>query len=190
MPRRRMQSTFKLAAQIGFFDEYPVLPDGVDPQLMMSRADRPQPFFLVCEKDSMIVQMTGHARVEFKDSSVLYMATRPGDFVYVPARTPHRIVPQESSIFYRYKAEHAGLEAVAWYCAKCNEPLHRMCWDTAEELPQEGYARAISEFNDVESLRTCKECGSVHPLADVAGNNWSAITKELRSAGNESDDDW
>ena len=41
MPRRRMQQTFKLAAGVGFFDEYPVLPDGVDPQLTMSRADRP-----------------------------------------------------------------------------------------------------------------------------------------------------
>ena len=190
MPRRRLQQTFKLAAQIGFFDEYPVLPDGIDPQLMMSRADRPQPFFLVCEKDCMIVQMTGRVRVEFKDASVLYMATCPGDYVYVPARTPHRIVPQEGSIFYRYKAEAAGLEAVAWYCDACGEQVHRVTWDTAQELPQEGYARAVSLFNGAESFRRCKTCGTAHSPVDVAGNNWNAIAKELRSAGNENDDDW
>jgi 3-hydroxyanthranilate 3,4-dioxygenase len=190
MPRRRLQQTFKLAAQVGFFDEYPVLPDGVDPQLTLSRADRAQPFFLVCEKDSLIVQMTGHAHVEFKNSSVLSMATCPGDFVYVPARTPHRIVPAEDSLLYRYKAERAGLEAVAWYCQNCGEQVHRVTWDAADELPQEGYVRAVSEFNASESLRTCGKCANVHPPVDAAGNNWHRIATELRTPVDPDNDDW
>lgn len=190
MPRRRLQQTFKLAGQVGFFDEYPVLPDGIDPQLTMSRADRPQPFFLVCEKDSIVVQMTGRGQVDFKDASVLSVATSPGDFVYVPARTPHRIVPQEASIFYRYKAEHAGLEAAAWYCEGCGKQVHRVTWDTAVELPQEGYLRALRQFNESELLRRCMQCGRAHAPVDAAGNNWDAIAQEIKGADKADDDDW
>lgn len=190
MRRRRMQQTFKLAAEVGFFDEYPVLPGGIDPQLTISLADRPQPFFLVCEKDTIIVQMTGRARVEFKKTSVLFVATKPGDFVYVPAGTPHKFVPDEDCIFYRYKAEHAGLEAVAWYCESCGQEIHRVTWDTTQELPQEGYSRAISEFNEMESLRKCKACSRVHLPADAQGNRWVSIAKELRTSSDENSDDW
>lgn len=188
MPRRRMQQTFQLAEQAGEYDEYPVMPEGVDPQLTLSQNTRPQPFFLVCQKDSILVQMSGRAKVEFRSSGVNFFFANPGDFVYVPAGTPHRILPQERSLHYRYKAEQAGLEAVAWFCEGCGGEVSRVTWDTAQELPQEGYLRATEEFNANAAARRCK-CGAEHPPVDISGNRWREIAHELRSTQDE-DDDW
>lgn len=189
MARRMLQQTAKMAKTVGPFDEYPVIPDGISPQLMMSRNDRPQPFYLICEKDTLLVQMSGVGRVEFKDSAMNFTPTSPGDMIYVPARTPHRTVSNEDSIIYRYKAEQAGLEGVAWYCENCGSEVHRLVFDTATELPQEGYSRAVEAFNRDETLRTCGTCNTVHPTVDASGNNWAAIAKELRSADDDEDDD-
>src|SRR4051812_24014843 len=105
MARKRMLNTFKEAEAAGPYDEYPVLPADIDPQLHLSRNDRPQPFFLVCEKDTVLVQMAGRARVELRESSVLWWDVVPGDFLYIPGGTPHRILPDGVTVHYRYKAQ-------------------------------------------------------------------------------------
>lgn len=189
MARRKLQQTDKLAQTVGAFDEYPVMPEGVSPQLMLSRNNRPLPFYLICEKDTIVVQMSGTGRIVFKDSPMNHTATVPGDLVYVPARTPHRLFTEVDSLIYRYKAENAGLEGVAWYCDGCHAEVHRLVFDTATELPQEGYLRAVTGFNADPALRTCQSCGTVHPVADASGNNWSAIAAELRQGEGDDDDD-
>src|SRR5437868_1496435 len=97
MERKRMFQVFKEARKAGPYDEFPVLLEEIDPQVYLSRNDRPQPFFLICEHDSVLVQMSGEGMVELKDAPVLYYTTEPGDFVYVPAGTPHRVVPRTES---------------------------------------------------------------------------------------------
>jgi len=180
MPRSRMFDTFREAPAFGPFDEYPVLSPGVDPQLHLSRNDRPQPFYLICGKDSVLVQMSGGATVHFKLSDVLRYRLRTGDFVYIPAGTPHCIVPEGIALNYRYKAERAGLEGVAWYCPRCDAEIHRDVWDTEVELPQEGYARASAAFNRDPALRACPACGVEHPPLDLHGFRWTDIARELR----------
>jgi 3-hydroxyanthranilate 3,4-dioxygenase len=180
MGQRRGFKTFDEAAKAGPYDEYPMFPPGTDPQLCLSRNERPQPFYLVCSKDSVLVQMSGEGRVEFKDSPLLRCALEPGDFVYVPAGTPHRIVPASECVQYRFKAEHAGLEGVAWYCEACGTELRRDEWDTAELLPQEAYLRHCEAFNADRARRTCAKCGAVHPPVDISGNRWAKIAAELR----------
>lgn len=46
MERKRMLQVFKEARHAGPYDEFPVLLEEIDPQLFLSRNDRPQPFFL------------------------------------------------------------------------------------------------------------------------------------------------
>lgn len=181
MDRRRMLNAFKAAAELGPYDEFPVLPAGINPQLYLSRNNRPQPFFLVCERDCVLVQQAGTARVFFKDTSVLWHDLGPGDLAYITAGTPHRFVPSTESLVARYKAEPAGLEGVAWYCERCGQELERVEWDTSEELPQEGYARACEAFNADDQRRTCGACGHVHPAIDLDGFRWRAIAAELRA---------
>lgn len=179
MARKRRFNTFKEGAKRGEYDEYPILTPGIDPQMHLSRSSHQQPFYLICEKDTVLVQMTGYGTVELKDSSVLYHDVKPGDHVYLPAGTPARFTPNEDSVQYRYKAEDVGLEGVAWYCESCGEELKRVVWDTANELPQKGYLRSCEAFNASEDDRRCQSCGSEHPKIDLDLYRWSEIAEEL-----------
>ena len=179
MNRSRALSIFQEAKAAGPYDEFPVLPPDIDPQLHLSRNDRPQPFFLVCEHDCVLTQMSGRATVFFKDANVLRFALRPGDFVYVPAGTPHRIVPDTESIQIRYKAREAGWEGAAWYCDQCGAELWRSEFNTAEQLPQTGYLQSCEAFNQNSAHRTCTGCGALAPTIDLNGFRWRDIVTEL-----------
>ena len=164
-----------------------MLPDDVDPQLHLSVNDRAQPFYLICEKDCVLVQMSGSGVVSFRGSAVTSFPSVTGDFIYVPARTPHRIVPTERSIQYRYKAQNPGYEAVCWYCEHCGERIGIQAWDAAVELPQEGYLRACETFNADEERRRCG-CGQVHPPIDLTPYRWAEVAAQLRSKAAASDE--
>jgi 3-hydroxyanthranilate 3,4-dioxygenase len=180
MERKRMLHAFKEARDAGPYDEFPVLPANVDTQIHLSRNDRPQPFFLICEKDTVLAQLSGQATVEFKQASVLYHTLEPGDHVYVPAGTPHRVVPRSESVQLRYRSNAPGLEGVAWYCPACGAEVWRAEWDTAEELLQEGYWRACQAFNADAARRRCRGCGAEHPAVDLDGIRWPAVAAALR----------
>jgi len=181
MQRKRQVDVFEAARTAGPYDEVPLLPAEIDPQVYLSRNDRAQPFFLVCEHDSIIAQLAGRAHVEFKDSSVLSFQAGPGDHVYVPAGTPHRVLPETESIQLRYKARDAGWEAVAWYCPACGTEVHYDEWDTASELPQAAYWRACQAFNGDAARRTCPRCQTAHPPVDLDGVRWPSIAAALGS---------
>ena len=164
MPRKKTFQTFREAKKGGPYDERPMLPDEIDVQLHLSRNDRPQPFYLICEKDTLVAQLSGSGRVEFKGTDVRGFALEPGDYVYVPAGAPHRLVPEGECVHVRYKAHRPGLEGVAWYCAKCDGEIHREIWDTAATISQDAYAAACGRFNADTALRTCKACKTVYPV--------------------------
>ncbi len=186
MPRKPRFAAFDEASRRGPYDEYPMLPAGVDPQICLSRNDRPQPFFLICEHDTVLVNMSGTGRVEFPAGPVRYHPVVSGDFVYVPSGTPHRMVPESECVQLRYKAEHPGLEAVAWYCEGCGAELAREVWDTAVEIPQEGYLRACQRFNTDAVRRTCASCGRIHDGIDLSPYRWEAVAAEVREDMEES----
>jgi len=190
MARKRMLDTFEAAKGAGPYDEYPVLSAGVDPQLHLSRNDRPQPFHLTCEKDTVLVQMSGKATVEMRDSPVLRFNLVPGDYAYIPGGTPHRIIPSEPSILYRYKAEHSGLEAVSFYCETCGQLMFRDTWDTSEEMPQAAYLRIVETFNKEDALRHCAACSITHTPIDLTGYRWRQIVDELNAAPSETESAW
>lgn len=180
MARKQRFATFDEAAKRGPYDEYPMLPAGIDPQIHLSRNDRPQPFFLICQHDTVLVNMSGEGKVEFPDGPVRYHPLVPGDFVYVPSGTPHRIIPDGECVQLRYKPEHPGLEAVAWYCDGCGAELAREVWDTALEVSQEGYLRACRDFNATADRRKCAECGHTHDEIDLAPYRWEAVAAEVK----------
>lgn len=182
MDRRRMLHTFKTAQDVGDYAEVPVLPTSVDPQLFMSRNSNPQPFHLICAKDTVVAQMSGTAVMYLKGSSVNRFTMTVGDHVYIPAGTPHRIVPSEESVQLRYKPRLAGLEGVAWYCPGCDRELHRVEWNTAETVSQQVYYDACIAFNADESLRRCTGCQAQHPLIDMEPfTAWQPLAEQLRA---------
>jgi hypothetical protein len=175
-----MFQAFKAAGEAGDYTELPMLPAHVDPQIYLSRNSVPQPFFLVCGKDTVIAQLSGQARLQLRDSSVNTFALGPGDNVYVPAGTPHRIVPLTEVVQLRYKAGKAGLEGVAWFCDDCGLELCRAEWDTAEVVSHRAYYDACRAFNDDPQARACRRCGAEHPSVDLDRfTAWLGIAKEL-----------
>ena len=127
----------------------------------------------------MIATLSGEGRVAFKDSRVIRHTHETGDFIYVPAGTPIRILPDSPSIQYRYKGAEAGLEGVAWYCEECGHEIYREVWDTAEEVSQAAYRRIPLEFNDRAPRRKCRGCGKVHPKVDTEGLRRDSILATL-----------
>ena len=180
MPRKRMLLTFKEALARGPYDEFPVLPEEVDPQLHLSRNDRAQPFFLECGKDTVIVQMSGTGQVEFRDASVNVFDLEPGDHVYVPAGTLHRLLPADVSITYRYRARLPGPERLIWLCERCGSEVFRHAYDGDAIVVQLAYADGCDAFN--AEPRTCGNCGTTHPPVDVRPYRWREVAADVASA--------
>jgi len=179
MARNLMVFSFAAAAQAGPYDERPMLPDSLDLQVHLSKNDRPQPFYLICEHDTVLFALSGTGHVEYKDASVLRHSYEIGDHLYVPAGVPHRIVPASETIQYRYKLPETELEGVAWYCQGCGRELYREVWELTAELPQEAYLRIAQAFNADAKRRTCAGCGTVEPPVDLKPYRWAELAREL-----------
>ncbi|HLT35416.1 MAG TPA: hypothetical protein VK034_04000 [Enhygromyxa sp.] len=181
LARKKTFVVFNEAPKLGPYDERPMLPDSIQTQVFLSRNDRPQPFHLICEKDTLIAVFAGTGAVHMQLTSVRSFPLEPGDHVYVPAGTPTRLVPSSESIIMRYKAQHPGLEAVAWYCESCETELFRHTFDTAKTCSQAGYLDGCRAYNEDAGRRKCSSCGREHPAVDLAGYRWEQLAEQLAS---------
>jgi hypothetical protein len=179
--RGRYQNVFELALEVGPWDERPVAPPFADPQVYMSRGSGAQPFFLICAKDTVVMQITGSADVQFRYTGLRHTRLEIGDMLYVPAGTPCRIEPREESIHLRYKAINPGLEGAAWFCPSCDAEVWRYEFDAELAPVHQGYLDACRAFNAEPRHRTCGVCQAVLPAIDIAGYRWAQIAEELRT---------
>jgi hypothetical protein len=180
LDRERIVALFEAGADAGPYDELPLIPSRIDPQVSLSRNDRPQPFFLACSADSVIAVVAGTGTVEFRWSSVNTFGLEPGDHVYVPARTPHRISAAVDMVQLRYKARPAGLEAIAWFCDRCGSEVHRVTYDADVTIPQSVWAEATQAFNADPAMRRCS-CGTEHPPLDLTGMRFDEVAEAIRA---------
>ena len=185
LERKKTLNVFKEKHKAwGSFDEYPIGPPGTDPMPCLSRNRVAQPFFLVCDEDQVLIQMSGEGELELRDVEPSSMTLGPGDTVYIPARTPSRVVPRRESVQIRLKAEPRGREAVAWYCG-CGALVHAR--ELGDGIAQAEYLAAVRAFNDDVALRTCAGCRAVHPIAELGDIAWAevaaAIHAETEDAG-------
>ena len=65
---------------------------------------------------------------------------------------------------------------------KCGAELWRSEWNTAKQLPQNGYWKSCEAFNDEVAHRTCAGCGTMTAAIDLSGFRWRDIAAELSSA--------
>jgi 3-hydroxyanthranilate 3,4-dioxygenase len=175
MTRRRMINALASADQFGDYEDVAVMPEDTDPQVYLSRNRLPQPFHLLCEKDTVLSALSGAAYVHLRDNSVLRFRMEVGDHVYVPAGTPHQIVPIEEGVMLRYLGRNPGRHGAAWYCGSCDAEVRRYEWQHDNDTPSARfYAAACARFTADEAARTCPKCGTVHDGIDLAAYNWSA----------------
>ena len=154
LTRKKLVQVFDATKECGPYDEMPVLVDGRDPQVHVSRNDRPQPFFLIARPTRCSRRFRARRRsTSSTRRCVITVWSR--EISCTCPRAPRRIRPDEPSIHVRYKAEHAGLEAVAWFCPSCGAEVHREEFDAEEELPQDGYWHTCHAFNADVDRRRC-----------------------------------
>ena len=161
----------------GSFDDFPVIPKGVEPSPHLSRSSSPQPFYLVTSKDEVLVTMSGEGEVRFHDPEQTVLTIGPGDVVYLPARLPARIVPHSEMVQVRLKDAPPFTEAVAWFCESCGSLLHKV--EFTADVPQKEYWAAATEFSADMALRTCGWCGDVAEPLDLTDFAWSDIAEVL-----------
>ncbi|MBN1209671.1 MAG: hypothetical protein JXB05_32785 [Myxococcaceae bacterium] len=181
LPRKKTFVVFREAGKLGPYDERPMLPDSTQTQIYLSRNEGPQPFYLICEKDTLVAVFSGTGRMELELTSVRSFPLEPGDHVYVPAGTPTRLFADTESVIMRYKASQPGLEGVAWYCESCRTELYRYVFDTARSSSHEGYLTGCRAFNQDEARRRCSACGWVHPAIELGRYRWEELAGQLRS---------
>lgn len=177
--RGRIHFLFNPELDVADYDDLPLLPADIDPQMHLSLNSHPQPFWLACEKDVVLANLAGRAEIQFRDPHISQYPVEEGDYVYVPARTPHRILPEGGALQMRYKAAAPGLEAAIWYCEGCGAEVWRHEFDTAGTPSQRGWQEAVDTFNGDVSLRSCGACDAEHPPADVTGTRWSDVADAL-----------
>ncbi len=179
--RRKTLNVLKeVALAHGSYDDFPVAPAGVDPAPHLSRNTVAQPFWLVTQKDELLVTMSGEGQIRFKDADRTVMQLGPGDVAYLPARTPSRIIPDGEMVQVRLKALPPFTEAVAWYCERCDELLHSETFTA--EVPQRAYWNAVAAYNSSVQLRTCSSCGHVNPEAEIGDISWNSVAEALETA--------
>ena len=185
MIRKRTFTVFRESLHSRDYDERPMLPDDIDIQVHLSRNRLQQPFFLMYDKDTLLAQISGTGRIEFKGVNVAWFRCGPGDYIYLPAGVPHRYRPEAESVQLRYRPMNVGHEGVAWFCVGCDTELHREEWDCGESNSQEMYFSSCTRFNDEDSLRRCHGCGATHPPIDTAPYQWSELAREMRTESME-----
>jgi hypothetical protein len=176
--RKSSLNLFRDKANYSSYGEAPLLREDAEPQVHASLNSVDQPFYLICQKDTVLASVSGKAQVRFQDASVRYFDLEPGDFVYVPGGVAHRIACSEDSLHLRYKARIAGLEAIAWFCGECQHEVDRYTWDTANESIQSGYLRGTTRFNESAARRTCPDCGTLHPEVDLQPFQWKQMMED------------
>lgn len=182
LERKKTLNVFKDAEHAwGSYDDYPVGPKGTDPMPHLSRNRIPQPFFLVCEEDQVLIQMAGEGAIFFREMAPSEMRLAPGDAVYIPAGVPSRLVPDGENIQLRLKAEPPGREAVAWYCAGCGALVHARDLESGpgSSIVQEQYWNAVQTWNGDEALRICQGCKAVHPASDLGDIAWRDVAAAI-----------
>jgi 3-hydroxyanthranilate 3,4-dioxygenase len=52
-------------------------------------------------------------------------------------------------------------ESLLWFCERCHAPLHAVTMHVADIETE--LRAAIEQFDATVALRTCRQCGYVHP---------------------------
>ena len=180
MPRKRTFHTFREAQKLGPYAEMPMLPEDIQVQVRLSRNDRDQPFFALFAKDTMLLSMSGAGKVAFRGTSIHDFSLEPGDCIYVPAGTPHRLLHEKESVVLRYVPQSPLVEGVAWFCEGCDKELYRQIWNTAECVSAQAHMGACIKFNADETLRTCKHCAQSHLPINLASFKWDEVAQQSR----------
>ena len=127
--------------------------------------------------DEIFCQLKGDIVVRYVDADGRRReaSVREGEVMLCRAGTPHCPVRPAGTwgLVIERKRRPDELDRLAWFCECCEAKLHEVsfsCQNIEVEL-----RAAIERFNDSESLRTCKACGTVLPVPSSAAGDGSRV---------------
>ena len=86
-----------------------------------------------------------------------------GEIFYLPPKVPHspqRLASTVGLVIERKRLAHEK-DGLMWFCPKCHHKLHEEYFHL--ESIEDQFPPVIQGFLGSEALRTCSQCGAVHP---------------------------
>lgn len=127
--------------------------------------------------EEFFYQLRGDMILKVVDDGKFYDITiREGEVFMLPALTPHSPQrPQEGSVglVVEPRRPRGAQDAFEWYCMNCGSQVYRvnlLLNDIVKDLPP-----LFEEFYADEKLRTCRNCGTVHPGKETPDGWVSAL---------------
>lgn len=115
------------------------------------------------ETEELFYQIEGEITVYIQENGKKKaMHLGPGDMYLNPAKIPHSPARTEGSIglVIERKRENTGLkDGLLWFCDNCNHTLHEVYFELHNI--EKDFLPHFEHFYSAESLRTCKNCGTV-----------------------------
>ena len=115
--------------------------------------------------EEFFYQFKGNAWLNIiEDGKQRRLELREGALLVLPAHvrhSPQRPEPDSRCLLLERKRPPGVKDAFEWYCPKCTHLLHRVevqVADLVKDLPP-----LFERFYASPELRTCSECGTVHP---------------------------
>ena len=98
-----------------------------------------------------------------EDGAVRDIPIKAGEIFYLPPRVPHSPQRMEGSVglvMERKRLPHED-DALMWFCIQCNHRLYEEFFHL-KDIEQD-FFKVFETFYRSEELRTCKQCGTLHP---------------------------
>jgi len=131
---------------------------------MLIRGPNARSDFHIDPFDEIFMQLRGDIRVDLMVNGEREQHwVREGDVMLVPAMTPHSpLRPADTWGLVIERPRGADdLDALAWFCEECAEPVHRVSFHMSDIEQQ--LADALRAWNEDEAVRTCPN-GHVNPV--------------------------
>lgn len=115
------------------------------------------------ETEELFYQLEGSITVVVQDEGERReMELKAGDMYLHPARTPHSPIRSAGSIGLVVERKRAGkgyTDGLLWFCDNCNEKLYETYFELHDI--ERDFLPHYQHFYNSETLRTCKQCGTV-----------------------------
>jgi 3-hydroxyanthranilate 3,4-dioxygenase len=114
------------------------------------------------EGEEFFYQIEGDILVKIQeDGKCVDVPIKEGEIFLLPPKVPHNPIRGENTVglVIERKRREGELDGLMWFCENCNEKLYEEYFVLDDITTQ--FQGVFKRFYGDESLRTCKNCGSL-----------------------------
>lgn len=122
--------------------------------------------FHIDPADEVTLQLTGVQHLVYRDESGKEETAdiKAGQILLCPAGVPHspRLEADSWFIVFERKRKPGEIDYFKWYCNQCGEKVYETSAEVGD-YRADPVGQVYATFSSDETLRTCKNCGTVIP---------------------------